>query len=132
MQLTTPLEITLDPEALDHEDLAELLMECVLQERDHIAALDLDGMQSWTERREALTRQVISLAREEAIGDGPSRLYERVHQIAAENLDILKGAHTSLKQLIDGLQRPPVALYDTKGKAELTEARAQGILSWRG
>lgn len=132
MKLTAPLEVTLDPEALEHEDLAELLMECVLQERDHIAALDLDGMQQWTERREALTRQVIALAREEAIGDETARIYERVHQIAAENLDILQGAHTSLKQLLDGLQRPPVAVYDTKGKAELTETRSQGLMSWRG
>jgi len=115
-----------------HEELCELLMECVLQERDHISALDLDGMQSWTERREELTREVIEVAREEPIDEESAVIYERVHQIARENLDILQVAQRSLKQLIDGLNRLPVARYDPKGKTESTGKNSRSLMTWRG
>ena len=127
--MTTPPQTDLS--TATHSELAERLMDCVLEERDHIAALDLDGMQTWTEHRQALTRKVIALAEFEAIDEDSAKVYERVHFIAQENQEILQGAHRSLKQLIEGLNRPPAAHYDTKGKVN----RATGsrpAMSWKG
>jgi hypothetical protein len=114
-----------------HAELAELLMDCVLEERDHIAALDLDTMQEWTERRQALTIEVIALAEVEPIDEDSARIYERVHFIAHENQEILRGAHRSLKQLIDGLHRPPTSHYDTKGKVNRITA-SRPAMNWKG
>lgn len=117
-----------------HEVLSEALLECTLAERECLRQLDLEKMLVWTERRRAITQQVIALARQESASDEAYLYYERAQSIARENFDILQGAHRSVKTVLDGISRADDARYSASGAVSNAAAIQvpRNVLLWKG
>ncbi len=131
MNLTPPPALPSDDEPLDHAALAELLLECAQREREHITALDLDGMAQWSRRREALAQRALDWSAREPVEEDEGRLYKRAWAIAAGNVELLKGAQAAVRQMIEGLERPLVSVYAASGLSRPSGAPS-GSLIWRG
>ncbi len=116
---------------LTHEKIATLLEECVLQERQHISSLDLEGMLEWTQRRRDLIQQVLLLAEVSEPDIATARIYKRVHFTARENYDLLQAAHALTQEILDGvLATSGGSTYGSSGRSG--QGRQRNIMVWKG
>ncbi len=115
---------------LDHDTLAETLLEIVYEERRCITTLNLEEMGLWAQKRQDLTHTAIELGQDQAIPEDVAYDYRHVHEMTRENLAMLQDAHHAVSQMLHQMVGEKPQTYTAQGETHATNT-PRGVLVWK-